>query len=72
MGFSMKDLDASVVPVRALAASAGIQFEGLLAEVYRLHDAFGPDQKKAMTKRFAGSPAAARYRKLRSARCSNW
>ena len=42
----MKDCDGSVVLVRALAASAGIQFEGLLAEVYRLHDKFGPDQEK--------------------------
>jgi hypothetical protein len=42
----MNDRDASVVPARALAASAGLQFEGLLAEVYRLHDAFGPDQEK--------------------------
>jgi hypothetical protein len=41
-----KDCDGTVVPVRALAASAGIQFEGLLAEVYRLRDKFGADQEK--------------------------
>jgi hypothetical protein len=29
-----------------LAASAGIQFEGLQAEVYRLRDKLGPDRKK--------------------------
>lgn len=42
----MKDWDGSLVPARALAAAAGIQFEGLLAEVYRLRDQFGPDQEK--------------------------
>ena len=42
----MKDWDGSLVPARALAAAAGIQFEGLLAEVYRLRDKFGPDQEK--------------------------
>jgi len=40
------DCDGSVVPVRALAASAGIQYEGFLAEVYRLHDKVGADQQK--------------------------
>ena len=36
----------SAVAVRALAASAGIQFEGIQAEVYRLREKFGSDQKK--------------------------
>ena len=38
--------DGTVDPVRALAASAGIQFEGLLAEVYRLGDKVGPEPQK--------------------------
>ena len=38
--------DASGLSVRALATSAGIQFEGLQAEVYRLRDKLGPDRKK--------------------------
>jgi hypothetical protein len=38
------DCDSSAV--RALAASAGIQFEGIQAEIYRLRERFGPDQKK--------------------------
>jgi hypothetical protein len=42
----INDCDGSAFPVRALAASAGIQFEGLQAEVYRLRDKFGPDRKK--------------------------
>ena len=43
---SFGDCDGSVVPVRALAASAGIQFEGLLAEVYRVGDKVGPEPQK--------------------------
>lgn len=42
----MNDCDGSAVSVRALAASAGIQFEGIQAEVYRLRDTLGPDRKK--------------------------
>lgn len=42
----MKDCDGLVVPARALAASAGVQFEGLLAEVYRVRDQLGPDPEK--------------------------
>src|SRR5512138_367332 len=38
--------DGSTLAVRALAASAGIQFEGIQAEILRLRDKFGPDQKK--------------------------
>jgi hypothetical protein len=38
--------DGSAGAVRALAASAGIQYEALQAEVYRLRDNFGPDRKK--------------------------
>ena len=40
------DRDGCGVSVRALAASGGIQFEALQAEVYRLRDALGPDRKK--------------------------
>ena len=40
------DCDNSVASVRALAASAGIQFEGLLAEVYRVNDNVGPEPQK--------------------------
>ena len=43
---SINDADGSGVSVRALAASGGIQFEELQAEVYRLRDKFGPDRKK--------------------------
>lgn len=43
---SFGDRDGSVVPVRALAASAGIQFEGLLAEVYRVGDDVGLEPQK--------------------------
>ncbi len=42
----MYDRDGSGVSVRALAASGGIQFEDLQAEVYRLRDKLGPDRKK--------------------------
>jgi hypothetical protein len=40
------DCDGSTVPVRALAASAGIQFGDLQAELHRLRDNLGPDRKK--------------------------
>jgi hypothetical protein len=40
------DCDGSAVSVRALAASAGIQFEDLQAEAYRLRDKLGPVRKK--------------------------
>ncbi len=40
--------------VRALAASAGIQFGDLQAEVYRLRDKLGPDQKKAYDESIRG------------------
>src|SRR6266446_905251 len=43
---AVNDYDGSALSVRALAASAGIQFEGLQAEVHRLRDKLGPDQKK--------------------------
>jgi hypothetical protein len=42
----MNDCDGSGVSARALAASGGIQFEDLQAEVYRLRDKLGPDRKK--------------------------
>src|SRR5450755_1058816 len=42
----INDCDGSGVSVRALAASGGIQFEDLQAEVYRLRDKLGPDRKK--------------------------
>src|SRR6266513_4675902 len=42
----ISDRDESGVSLRALAASAGIQFEDLQAEVYRLRDKLGPDRKK--------------------------
>jgi hypothetical protein len=42
----INDRDGSAVSVRALAASAGIQFGSLQAEVYRLRDKLGPDRKK--------------------------
>ena len=40
------DRDGCGVSVRALAASGGIQFEDLQAEVYRLRDTLGADRKK--------------------------
>ncbi|HZA38000.1 MAG TPA: hypothetical protein VE486_02555, partial [Candidatus Baltobacteraceae bacterium] len=43
----MNDCDGYAGPVRALAGSAGIQFDELQAEVYRLRDQLGPDHKKA-------------------------
>jgi len=43
---AVSDYNGSAASVRALAASAGIQFEGLQAEMYRLRDKLGPDQKK--------------------------
>jgi hypothetical protein len=42
----INDCDGSGVSVRALAASGGIQFEDLQAEVYRLRGKLGPDRKK--------------------------
>lgn len=42
----INDCDGSGVSVRALAASGGIRFEDLQAEVYRLRDKLGPDRKK--------------------------
>jgi len=42
----INDCDGFAVSVRALAASAGIQFGSLQAEVYRLRDKLGPDRKK--------------------------
>jgi len=46
--------DASAFPVRALAASAGIQFGDLQAELYRLRDQLGPDQKKGYDESIRG------------------
>ena len=46
--------DASAVSVRALAASAGIQFGDLQAELYRLRDKLGPDRKKAYDESIRG------------------
>jgi len=43
---SINGCDGSTGSVRALAASAGTQFEGVQAEVYRLRDKLGPDRKK--------------------------
>lgn len=43
---SIVDCDGSGASLRALAASTGIQFGDLQAEVYRLRDKLGPDQKK--------------------------
>jgi len=48
------DCDASAVSVRALAASAGIQFGDLQAEVYRLRDKLGPDRKKGYDEAIRG------------------
>jgi hypothetical protein len=52
LGFTMKNrhtdnCEGCGGSVRALAASAGIQFGDLQAEVYRLRDKLGPDRKKA-------------------------
>ncbi len=44
---SSGDCDGCNGSVRALAASAGIQFGDLQAEAYRLRDKFGPDHQKA-------------------------
>jgi hypothetical protein len=41
------DCDGCGGSVRALAASAGIQFGDLQAEAYRLRDKLGPDRQKA-------------------------
>jgi hypothetical protein len=43
----MNDCDGYAAPVRTLAASAGIQFDDLQVELYRLRDQLGPDHKKA-------------------------
>jgi hypothetical protein len=43
----ISDCDWSAASLRALAVSAGIQFESVQAEVDRLHDKIGPDQKEA-------------------------
>jgi hypothetical protein len=51
---SIDNCDASAFPVRALAASAGIQFGDLQAEVYRLRDKLGPDRKKAYDESIRG------------------
>jgi hypothetical protein len=51
---SMDNCDASAFPVRALAASAGIQFGDLQAEVYRLRDKLGLTGRKPTTNPFAG------------------
>jgi hypothetical protein len=54
------DCDESAASLRALAASAGIQFSGLQAEVYRLRDQLGPDKKKGYDeaiRRLAGGGA---------------
>ena len=48
------DCDGSGVSVRALAASAGIQFGDLQADVYRLRDKLGPDRKKAYDESIRG------------------
>jgi hypothetical protein len=50
----MDNCDTSAFPVRALAASAGIQFGDLQAEVYRLRDKLGPDRKKAYDESIRG------------------
>ena len=43
---SIVDRDTSAVHVRSLAASAGIQFGDLQAELHRLRNKLGPDRKK--------------------------
>ncbi len=43
---AINDCDGCGISVRALAASGGIQFDDLQAEVYRLRDSLGPDRKK--------------------------
>src|SRR6267378_7770827 len=50
----INDCDGSAFPVRALAASAGIQFGDLQAEAYRLRDKLGPDRKKAYDESIRG------------------
>jgi hypothetical protein len=50
----MNDCGGFVVPVRSLAASAGIQFGDLQAELYRLRDKLGPDRKKAYDEAIRG------------------
>ena len=50
----MDNCDSSAFPIRALAASAGIQFGDLQAEVYRLRDKLGPDRKKAYDESIRG------------------
>jgi hypothetical protein len=50
----INDRDGSAVSVRALAASAGIQFGSLQAEVYRLRDKLGPDRKKGYDESIRG------------------
>jgi hypothetical protein len=44
--------------VRALAASAGIQFGDLQTEAFRLREKLGLITKKRITKSFASSPEA--------------
>lgn len=42
----MVDPNGSVTSLRALAASTGVQFSDLQAELFRLREKLGPDQKK--------------------------
>ena len=51
---SIYNCDASALSVRPLAASAGIQFGDLQAELYRLRDKLGPDRKKAYDESIRG------------------
>ena len=50
----IKDTNESAASVRALAASAGIQFGDLQAQVYRLRDKLGPDRKKGYDEAIRG------------------
>jgi hypothetical protein len=50
----INDCDGPAFPLRALAASAGIQFGDLQAEAYRLRDKLGPDRKKGYDESIRG------------------
>src|SRR5262249_50058201 len=58
--------------VRALAASAGIQFGDLQTEAYRLREKLGPDHQKAITRSFANSRMAVLFPKRNNAFSSSW
>jgi hypothetical protein len=66
------DCDGSAFSVRALAASAGIQFGDLQAEAYRLRDKLGPDRKKGYDESIRGLARGGAVSRRNGARYLNW